>query len=179
VLDERFLRGLGRFDIVYSWGVLHHTGAMWTALERITLPVAETGRLFIAIYNDQGKASRRWTTVKRLYNRTSPSLRLLILIPALFVTWGRPVLKDLLRGRPFESWRDYRKSRGMSPWHDHVDWVGGYPFEVAKPEQIFEFYRDRGYTLQKITTQGGSLGCNQFVFHKSRGDLSAARGVLH
>ena len=33
VLDEDYLRGLGNFDVVYSWGVLHHTGAMWTAVE--------------------------------------------------------------------------------------------------------------------------------------------------
>ncbi len=56
--------------------------------------------------------------------------------------------------------------RGMSKWHDWIDWIGGYPFEVAKPEEIFEFYRDRGAYLTKMRTQGGSLGCNEFVFIK-------------
>ena len=55
----------------------------------------------------------------------------------------------------------------MSPWYDLVDWVGGYPFEVAKPEQIFEFYQERRFTLEKLTTSAGSLGCNQFVFRNS------------
>ncbi|HEY8622220.1 MAG TPA: hypothetical protein VIM74_00010, partial [Casimicrobiaceae bacterium] len=80
--------------------------------------------------------------------------------------WWRPWVKDALRLRPFESWRAVRHQRGMSAWHDVVDWVGGYPFEVAKPEQIFEFYRDRGFTLVRLVTCGGSLGCNQFVFRK-------------
>jgi 2-polyprenyl-6-hydroxyphenyl methylase/3-demethylubiquinone-9 3-methyltransferase len=55
----------------------------------------------------------------------------------------------------------------MDAWRDIVDWVGGLPFEVARPEEIFNFYRDRGFTLEKLITQGGSLGCNEFVFSKT------------
>ena len=55
----------------------------------------------------------------------------------------------------------------MSARHDFADWLGGYPFEVAKPEQIFEFYYDRGFQLTKLTTDGGGLGTNQFVFLKA------------
>jgi 2-polyprenyl-6-hydroxyphenyl methylase/3-demethylubiquinone-9 3-methyltransferase len=54
----------------------------------------------------------------------------------------------------------------MSPWTDMVDWVGGYPFEVAKPEQIFDFYRARGFVLERLVTAGGGIGCNEFVFRK-------------
>ena len=54
----------------------------------------------------------------------------------------------------------------MSPWHDVVDWVGGLPFEVAQPEQIFDFYRARGFQLEKMTTREGK-GCNEFVFTKT------------
>jgi hypothetical protein len=61
-----------------------------------------------------------------------------------------------------------RKRRGMSAWYDLIDWVGGYPFQVAKPEEILRFYRDRGFTLREMTTVAGKLGCNQFVFNRSR-----------
>src|SRR5947208_11721581 len=68
VLDTEYLAGLGQFDIVYSWGVLHHTGAMWQAMENAVIPVAPGGKLFIAIYNDTGTQSRRWHAIKRVYN---------------------------------------------------------------------------------------------------------------
>ncbi len=66
-LDEKFLISLGIFDIVYSWGVLHHTGNMIKALNNAMLPVSESGLLFIAIYNDQGISSRAWKKVKKTY----------------------------------------------------------------------------------------------------------------
>jgi 2-polyprenyl-3-methyl-5-hydroxy-6-metoxy-1,4-benzoquinol methylase len=166
VLDTAFLKRLGEFDIVYSWGVLHHTGAMWEALENVIPLVRPGGRLFLSIYNDQGKISRRWRSVKRLYNRLPPPLRFLVLWPVGVHLWWRPIVKDFLLLRPFHQWRDYVRQRGMSPWHDVVDWVGGYPFEVAKPEEIFSFYRKRGFSLEVLSTCGGTLGCNQFVLRR-------------
>jgi SAM-dependent methyltransferase len=164
VLDEQYLRTLGQFDIVYSWGVLHHTGSMWQALENVVPLVKPGGTLFIAIYNDQGKRSHRWRSVKKAYNSLPPNLRFLVLWPSFFQLWWKRLLKDLLAGRPFQSFRNYKALRGMSLWHDVVDWVGGYPFEVAKPEEIFDFYHERGFQLVRLTTQGGDLGCNEFVF---------------
>ena len=61
-------------------------------------------------------------------------------------------------------YRAYKKARGMAMLHDWIDWLGGYPFEVARPEEIFSFYRERGFTLDKLVTCGGGLGNNQFVF---------------
>jgi 2-polyprenyl-6-hydroxyphenyl methylase/3-demethylubiquinone-9 3-methyltransferase len=52
----------------------------------------------------------------------------------------------------------------MSALHDWKDWLGGYPFEVAKPEAVFDFFRDRGFTLSRLTTRAGTQGCNEFVF---------------
>jgi 2-polyprenyl-3-methyl-5-hydroxy-6-metoxy-1,4-benzoquinol methylase len=167
-LDESYLRSLGSFDIVYSWGVLHHTGAMWKALENAAIPLAAGGTLFVAIYNDQGNHSRRWRAVKRLYNRMPRGLRFLVVMPVAVQQWWRPTVKDFLRLRPFSTWRSYSSSRGMSPWWDVIDWVGGYPFEVARPEEIFDFYRKRNCELIKLKTCGGSLGCNEFVFRRSR-----------
>lgn len=166
VLDPEYLGKLGKFDIVYSWGVLHHTGHMWDALTNVDPLVARGGLLFIAIYNDQGNHSHRWLWVKKTYNRGGLG-RYAVLAGSTFVMWWRPWVRDLLRLKPFESWRNYGRDRGMSAWRDVVDWVGGYPFEVASIEQIFEFYKARGYTLQKIASANGSLGCNQFVFHKT------------
>jgi 2-polyprenyl-6-hydroxyphenyl methylase/3-demethylubiquinone-9 3-methyltransferase len=95
------------------------------------------------------------------------NLRFLLLGLILVQTWWRRSLKDLLLLRPFASWRGVKRERGMSAWYDLIDWVGGYPFEVAKPEQIFEFYKERGFTLEKLTTCGGSIGCNELVFLNS------------
>ena len=165
VLDDVYLAGLGVFDVVYSWGVLHHTGQMWGALANVAPRVAPHGQLFIAIYNDQGTASRRWTTIKRTYNRF-PMLRGPLLWACFWrLTW-RSMIKDILRLHPFDSIRHYDEGgRGMSLWRDVVDWVGGYPFEVARPEEIFDFYRSRGFVLERLKTTV-SLGCNEFVFRR-------------
>ena len=168
VLDTGYLERLGSFDVVYSWGVLHHTGAMWRALENVAPRVVNGGKLFISIYNDQGLSSRLWLRIKRTYNALPGSLRWLVLLPAFVRLWGPMSVRDVLRGRPFQTWRQYGRegARGMSPWCDVVDWVGGLPFEVAQPAQIFDFYRARGFRLERITTCGGNLGCNEFVFAK-------------
>jgi 2-polyprenyl-3-methyl-5-hydroxy-6-metoxy-1,4-benzoquinol methylase len=166
VLDAAYLRSLGSFDVVYSWGVLHHTGRMWQALEHAARAVAPGGRLFIAIYNDTGSQSRRWAWVKRTYNRLPRPARLpftlLVAAPGEIKRFARAVLTgDLAAYR--RSWTACN-DRGMNRWHDLVDWVGGYPYEVARPEELFEFYRDRGYTLVAMKCGGVGLGCNEFVF---------------
>lgn len=167
VLDRDYLKRLGTFDIVYSWGVLHHTGAMWEALENAMLPVAGVnGMLYIAIYNDQGWKSRLWARVKYAYNTLPGGLRFTVLLPASVALWWKKVLADLVTGDFFHTWRAYSTGRGMSPWRDVVDWVGGYPFEVAKPEDIFDFYRQKGFVLEKMATTMGGHGCNEFVFRR-------------
>jgi len=167
VLDTDFLKSLGQFDVVYSWGVLHHTGAMWQALRNVLPLVRPHGSLYIAIYNDQDGTSRRWTLVKKLYNRCPKLLRGFILVPSFVYCWGPIFLHDLLKYKnPFYTWIHYSSRRGMSAWITLVDWVGGYPFEVAKPEQIFDFYRQNGFVLEKLKTCGGGLGCNEYLFQK-------------
>jgi 2-polyprenyl-6-hydroxyphenyl methylase/3-demethylubiquinone-9 3-methyltransferase len=71
-------------------------------------------------------------------------------------------------GSYIRSWYVVQPGRGMNLWHDMIDWVGGYPYEVAKPEEIFDFYRARGFTLIKLICGGVGLGCNEFVFQKER-----------
>ena len=159
------------WDVVYSWGVLHHTGSMWKALENAAAMVSPGGKLFIAIYNDQHWVSRIWLRVKKAYCALPKALRWTVLGPACAVLWGPRLLIDTFsHGNPLKTWNEYSQhsQRGMSPWHDVVDWVGGLPFEVASPEAIFDFHSDLGFDLIKMSTCGGGLGCNQFVFEKRR-----------
>ena len=168
-LDEDYIGGLGHFDVVYSWGVLHHTGAMWKALENAARPVAPGGKLFVAIYNDQGALSQIWRAIKRTYNRLPAVLRVPF-AAGVFVPWEVARLIKRLGALQFrgyvESWTKYHRSRGMSRWHDMADWIGGYPFEVATPEQVLDFLRPRGFRLLRLKTCGGRHGCNEFVFQK-------------
>jgi 2-polyprenyl-6-hydroxyphenyl methylase/3-demethylubiquinone-9 3-methyltransferase len=165
LLDRSFVEALGRWDIVYSWGVLHHTGDMIEGWHNIAGLVASGGRLFVSIYNDQGFFSRVWLRVKRGYHRVPPALRTPYVI---LVMAPREAISAVLSGpRAYvRGWRQYKINRGMSRWHDLVDWVGGYPFEVAKPEAVCEFFRAHGFHLEWMQTVGGGLGCNQFVFRR-------------
>jgi len=162
-----YLNSLGKYNIVYSWGVLHHTGNMWMALDNVIPLLDEGGKLFISIYNDQGILSKFWKRLKKFYNTSPSPIKILVIfwVGASLQT-GSAFLR-LFQGQnplPFKYWKEKKRQRGMSVWHDLVDWVGGYPFEVAKPEEIFDFYRVKGFTLVKLKTCGGSLGCNEFVF---------------
>ena len=169
-LDEHYVRSLGQFDVVYSWGVLHHTGQMWTALENAHLPVRSGGKLFIAIYNDTGSQSARWRRIKKTYNDLPPLLKtpfaILVSIPNEAKTFIRSAFTNGLVDY-FQSWTKGNKRRGMNRWHDLIDWVGGYPYEVAKPEDIFDFFRARGFTLTRLRCGAVGLGCNEFVFKRS------------
>lgn len=171
VLDPQYLRTLGRFDIVYSWGVLHHTGQMWQAIDNATIPVADGGTLFIAIYNDQGAQSRRWHAIKRTYNRLPGGLKTVFGYAVMGARDLRFLAGDLLQLRPqryVQRWTGYaaNSQRGMSRLHDWIDWVGGYPFEVAKPEEIFRFLQQRGFVLDNLATCAGGVGCNEFIFRR-------------
>ena len=82
---------------------------------------------------------------------------------------GKSLLKSLITLRPWNyirSWTRYKNGRGMNRWHDIIDWVGGFPYEYASVDRIFEFYKQRGFTLVKVKSEGVGLGCNEFVFVK-------------
>ena len=169
VLDQGFLRSLGTFDVVYSWGVLHHTGSMWEAIANVCALVKRGGQLFIAIYNDEGEVSRFWRKIKILYNRGRVSRWILF---SAFFAWqvARGIVIDIVvkRRGPWERYQNYGASRGMSFFRDLSDWLGGYPYEVAKPEEILEFVQKRGFALAKLKTIGRGHGNNEFVFTKIR-----------
>jgi len=164
VLDKGFLKKFGKVDILYSWGVLHHTGHLYVAFENVANLVANGGHLFISIYNDQGGASNRWKWLKKTYNNSNIFIKYLIIFYTFIKQWWKDLFLDTLKGRPLLSLKNYKQNRGMSPYYDLIDWVGGYPFEVAKPEEVFNFFKERNFELQLLKTCAGGLGCNEYVF---------------
>jgi 2-polyprenyl-3-methyl-5-hydroxy-6-metoxy-1,4-benzoquinol methylase len=168
-LDADFVKQLGTFDIVYSWGVLHHTGNMWQALANAAVPVSPGGMLFIAIYNDTGTQAARWKWIKKTYNQLPEFLRPAFALATSAPEEGKALTRSVLTLKPMDfinRWTAVEASRGMSHWRDIIDWVGGYPYEYAKPEEIFDFYKGRGFSLSKMKCGGVGLGCNEFVFRR-------------
>ena len=56
----------------------------------------------------------------------------------------------------------------MNLWHDMLDWLGGYPFEVSTPENIKLYFKKKGYSLIKTNLCDGKMGCNEFLFRKNK-----------
>jgi SAM-dependent methyltransferase len=146
VLDRNFLDGLGCFDIVY-------------AMAQVVGNVAPGGLLYLSIYNDQGWKSRAWTMIKRTYNRVAIARPLLVLAYLVY-----PGIPSLLYG----SIRRRSRPRGMNFWSDLLDWLGGYPFEVASRQQVVEFYQRQGFALLQLKSVGNNQGCNEFLFRCAR-----------
>ncbi len=155
-------------------------GAKVVSFDHDPQSVACTEELRRRHFPDDGqwRARRTSTKVERTFNRLPPSLRFLILLPAFIRLWGPTMARDLFSLRPLTSWRSYGSTRGMSPWHDVADWVGGYPFEVAKPEEIFDFYRGRGFQRERLVTCADGIGCNEFVMLHAVDDGQTKRGTM-
>jgi 2-polyprenyl-3-methyl-5-hydroxy-6-metoxy-1,4-benzoquinol methylase len=166
VLDEDFMKDLGMHDVVYSWGVLHHTGDMWKALDLASTRVKHGGKFYIALYNDQGWVSRYWYLVKRFYVGSSHVVRLFMLL-VFWAYFGFGLfVADFLRGRnPFK--RHTGDARGMKFFTDVIDWVGGFPFEVASTSSVVSYMRLRGFEPIWQKSVGKRHGCNEFVFQRA------------
>ena len=131
---------------------------MWKALNNVIDLVKPEGVLFIALYNKQQFASKYWSFVKKTYNKFSLTRPLWILIHFLYPTLPSMILRFF---------QNREIPRGMNIYHDLIDWLGGYPFEVSTPNEIFNFYKIKGFELTQLKTVGGKLGCNEFVFRRT------------
>ena len=163
VLDTRYLATLGQFDVVYSWGVLHHTGQMWVAIENAARLVRPGGLFVIGIYNFRGgrRGTVTWAKLKRWYCGAPRWQQL---------TWeyaymGWDLLAMAAVGRnPLRLLREYHARRGMSWRHDAIDWLGGYPYEAATPGEVLDFVsRKFNFALIKQNIDL-HLGVSEFVF---------------
>jgi 2-polyprenyl-3-methyl-5-hydroxy-6-metoxy-1,4-benzoquinol methylase len=146
------------YDVVYSWGVLHHTGRMYEAFEKAASLVGDKGVLAIAIYNKHF-TSPIWKAIKFTYVKSPwPIKKLLVwlvftikLIAAVLLTWRNPL----------------QRRRGMRYYNDIVDWVGGYPYEYASIDEVVAFFESRGFKSRCVTKTRGFTGCNEFVFERA------------
>jgi len=163
VLDEAYLATLGQFDVVYSWGVLHHTGQMWNAIRNAGRLVRPGGLFVIGIYNFRGgrRGTATWARLKRWYCRAPRWQQ--AAWESVYLTWDLVSMAAVGRN-PLRMIREYHSGRGMSYRRDATDWLGGYPYGAANPGQILEFVRrtfNFVLTKQNIDLQ---LGVSEFVF---------------
>lgn len=167
ILDASFTQRLGKFDIVYSWGVLHHTGAMWTALERAASLVTPGGTLAIALYRKTPLCAA-WHIEKRLY-AAAPGVVQAILRGAYKAAY---LIGIAATGRsPSAYVRNYKSARGMN-WHRDVhDWLGGYPYESASPNEVKTHLDQLGFIAIRSFEHPAGLGlfgtgCDEFICRK-------------
>lgn len=152
----------GQFDVVYSWGVLHHTGDMWRAIEKAASMVKPGGRLVIAIYGKTALCGF-WKAEKRFYSRSPRWLQWLFQRAFLAVDFAARLRSGTLSGSGLE--------RGMDRTHDIHDWLGGYPYESAAPDEIADALRDFRLERQLLRPGGRSgllgSGCDEYVFRRA------------
>jgi SAM-dependent methyltransferase len=166
ILEKNCVEKLEPADIVYAWGSLHHTGAMWNAIRNACELVSANGKFYLAIYNkvDGRNGSEFWLKVKRFYNHVSTPVKRILEL-AFIVRYV--FLPELIRLRnPIYFWRNYSKGRGMNAYTDTRDWLGGYPYEFASVDEILRFCRrEMGVRLVKLRAVN-NLGVNEFLFQK-------------
>jgi 2-polyprenyl-6-hydroxyphenyl methylase/3-demethylubiquinone-9 3-methyltransferase len=163
VLDPAFLGSLGTADRVYSWGVLHHTGAMWTALDAVLTLIAPGGAACIALYNRPRRPGLHMR-LKRTYNRLPRLLR-----PVMAGAYAAAyVVRLLTTGRnPVRFVRSYAEaSRGMSFWRDIEDWLGGLPYEFAEPNEVEAHVTGRGFRVSKTTVRPPGANNEYLIEHQ-------------
>lgn len=160
VLEQEFLESLGVYSFVLSWGVLHHTGSMWEAIDNAAKRVKPGGTFFIALYN-HNRHAHRWLRIKRFYNSCPNFVKKALILG--HGSYGMVRAMATFKS-PFSVLNN--KLRGMDYWRDIEDWLGGLPYEYCKPDDVIDRLVPQGFALQRLKTTYGH-GCNEFVFRRA------------
>lgn len=158
ILDNKWLKNQDKCNIVYSYGVLHHTGDMWTSLDNAAKLVNKNGFLYIAIYNKYKGlpfSSEQWNKIKGFYSRRNFIIRKIMEVG--YIT-GYTLGLILTGNNPISYFRKYKSNdRGMNLFVDATDWLGGFPYEFASVKEITSFHKERGFRLvnKKLTNREG------------------------
>jgi SAM-dependent methyltransferase len=159
---------IGRFDVVYSWGVLHHTGDLDGAMRRAAALVAPGGLFTFALYRAT-YLDRFWVAEKRWYKSASPGMQAFA-----HRAYSRLFKLGLAAtGRRFSTYAAKKKTeRGMDFDHDVHDWLGGYPYETISPAEVELLMRGLGFTpVRRFARKRREVGlfgsgCDEFVYRK-------------
>jgi SAM-dependent methyltransferase len=164
ILDDSLLAILPQADIVYSWGVLHHTGNLWKAMENSAKFLKPDSLFYIAIY-EKNEKSQYWISVKRRYNVSGWWQRHGMEMKYIFkhFFWP-PYPKRIIRS--FWYIASYKSKRGMAFMTDVRDWLGGWPYEPATAEEVCAFCeRKLGLTRLQVKTGEANI---EYLFAKPK-----------
>ena len=165
ILDSEFVNSLGEFDIVYSWGVLHHTGDLWNALKNSKLPLKSDGVLYVSLYAKeayQDPPQEYWLELKQKYNKAGFIERKKIEITYIYQILMDSKIRNIYR--LIKMIITYKKNRGMALWTDIKDWLGGWPMEFSSANEVYTYSLNK-LNLCLINLKMGS-GCTEYLFEK-------------
>jgi 2-polyprenyl-6-hydroxyphenyl methylase/3-demethylubiquinone-9 3-methyltransferase len=163
-----------KFDVVYSWGVLHHTGAMWPAVEAAASMVKPGGLFAFSLY-EKTPLCGFWVQEKRVYRKLPKPIQA-VMRGGFYTAWAAALVAT--GHNPIRRWREGNE-RGMTVANDVHDWLGGYPYESTTPKEVIPFMKKLGFEHQDTVLYrirlGGVFGsgCTEYVFRK--GEKPAAR----
>ena len=149
-----------KFDLVYSWVVLHHTGNLNKAISNASNLVNHKGLFIISIYK-KTYFCNLWKFIKKYSNK-------ILLFKLFFLFFYIPIFMILLIIKRQSLYTD----RGMFFYYDIIDWVAGYPYQSATNEEIINQLMDKFeliniYNNSKPAINGLlGTGCAEYVFRR-------------
>lgn len=164
VLNESYLAGLGKWNFVYSWGVLHHTGDVWQAIRNAQATVAEGGLFYIALYaSDVQPQMDYWLAIKREYNQAGPLRRKQMVWSYV---WNHMIDRDLRRTPELvKRIAEHKLRRGMNLFADIRDWLGGWPMEFTADQEVVDLLeQEHGFRLLNVDT---GQACSEYLFSRT------------
>ena len=165
VLDKEFMNSIGKFDIVYSWGVLHHTGDLWSALENSQIPLKSDGVLYVSLYAKeayQDPPPEYWLKIKQKYNKAGSLKKKQIELRYLYENLMKSKIGNIYQ--VIKMIVSYKKNRGMAFWTDVKDWLGGWPMQFCSANEVYSFSLNN-LNLCLIKLKMGN-GCTEYLFKK-------------
>jgi 2-polyprenyl-3-methyl-5-hydroxy-6-metoxy-1,4-benzoquinol methylase len=171
VLDDAYVDKLPLYDMVYSWGVLHHTGEVWHAIKNAASRVKRGGLFYIALYSadvQKNPTPEFWLDVKRKYIASGWFRRRMM---DCWYVWRFYMNKNPLKLPEFlQRMREYKKNRGMNIFTDIRDWLGGWPMEFVYDKEAIDFVEKLGFRLDKIATGEANT---EFLFLRNQSSTNA------